>query len=318
MARLIPPASAKKLRLVYSTACFGASEERLAWQRLGARTVVTHVGINDPLVALPYILSRWIAGAPIGRSVAEAFRETVLGMHLVLSFPNVANLGIPSVDGSRPMIWGDEALTIRSGAPAARIGCPAALTYSRQRGGPVGLALRGLAGRLWLGPADVKPLFERLQMPMALPDGALTKVTHVGPTTNGSGEGQLALVLSSQVDVPLPDTGVKNLILRVGEQVALRPGVVDVERHEVEVHAEGLWLKKGLVRIRLSHLTLTPPSDGHGWRARASGGLWGFIPVWKTFDLGGSAPLAAGDTRPVRAPATVGISGRVGAVALNP
>ena len=62
MARLIPQ-SARKLRLVYSTACFGASEERQAWEGLGARTVVTHVGINDPLVALPYILSRWIAGA---------------------------------------------------------------------------------------------------------------------------------------------------------------------------------------------------------------------------------------------------------------
>ncbi|MCW8139823.1 MAG: hypothetical protein KIT58_13070, partial [Planctomycetota bacterium] len=79
---LIAPAVARKLRLVYSTACWGAENEREAWEALGPRTVVTHEGLNNPLIALPYILSRWLAGAPIGQASAEGYRETQLATAL--------------------------------------------------------------------------------------------------------------------------------------------------------------------------------------------------------------------------------------------
>ncbi len=296
-ARLIPP-GARKLRLVYSTACYGAEEERRAWEGVGARTVVTHVGINNPVVALPMILSQWLRGGEVGPAVAAGYRETAMTTHFLLSLPgaDAAAGGVPDVAGSRPVIVGDPRLR-RAGAPL-----PAALTYDRARGGPLGLALRALEG-FRVGRQELQPLLDRISLPLVLPAGALEHVHGVAVERSWSGEGQLNLGLARQVDVPW-----EGVTLRAGTEVTLRPGKADPATRTVEVHTTGLWVKKGIFRVKLGKLTLTPDARG-GYRVRANAALWGFIPFFKNFSIGGRAPAPLADATPLyRAPASVGLA----------
>ncbi|MCW8140210.1 MAG: hypothetical protein KIT58_15020, partial [Planctomycetota bacterium] len=165
--RLVPSAAAQKLRLVYSTACFGAQEERAAWEALGARTVVTHVGVNNPLVALPYVLSRWVAGHPLGPAVDAGWRESTHFVRLGLTLPGAPE-DAPYLEGSRPVVGGDYLLTVARGL--GRTGrLPPELVYDRRRGGPAGLALRVLAGRYAVRGGDVLELLRLADLPLPLP-----------------------------------------------------------------------------------------------------------------------------------------------------
>lgn len=299
--RLIPP-EARKLRLVYSTACYGAAEERRAWERVGARTVVTHVGLNNPVVALPMILSRWLGGGEIGPAVAEGYRETALSVNFLLSLPGaVGAAGIPDVSGSRPVVAGDPRLR-RPGVPL-----PTALTYDRARGGPIGLALRALDG-FRVGRDELQPLLDRISLPLVLPTDALAQVRGVDVERSWSGEGQLGLDLVRRVDVPW-----QGVTLRVGERVTLRPGKVDPSARVIEIHAEGLWVKKGIFRVKLSKLTLRPDPAG-GYRVRANAALWGFVPFVKNFEIGGGEPLPLAHAEPIYLPRGAGIVRAVGTV----
>lgn len=279
MQRLIP-ARSRKLRLVYSTACYGAQEERLAWVKLGARTVVTHQGINNPVVALPLILGRWIGGGKIGDAVTDAYRETLVGSHFILSLPGVSG-AVSGFDprGSRPVVTGDRNLTIGHARQLGRD-----LTYDRRRGGPIGLALRGLAGRFAISGEEIDGLMARISLPAVLPAEAIREVKRAAAGLDGS-EGRLELALKRRVDVPT-----QGVTLRVATDVTLKPGEVDVNSRKVVVDVTGISVKKGIFSLRLRRLTLSP--DGaNGYKVKASAGLWGFIPVWKTFKMGGTPPL---------------------------
>lgn len=293
-ARALAPARGK-LRLVYSTACYGNDEERAAWEALEPQAVVTHVGINNPVVALPYVLSGWLAGRPLGALVTEAYRETTLASSFLLSLPGMAGTRdlVPSVDGSRPVLTGDRALTIRSGAPRARVGVPQDLRYDRAKGGPIGLALRALAGRFSVDGGEVRGLFERVSLPPVLPAAALEQVERVS-VESARGQGLVALALRGRVEVPFE--GAK---LRVEPRATLTPGRADVTTRSIEVRTTGLSIRKGILRVRLDRLRLWPNPNGRGYLARAHAGLWGFIPVWKTFDVGGTAPGPIADVGPI-------------------
>lgn len=309
LQRLVPPAVRAKLRLVYSTACYGNDAERAAWESLRPKTVITHQGLNNPLIAMPYILSRWLAGAPIGRSAAEGYRETQLGTALVgaLVGPTGSAMGgyvssdMFDTSGCRPVITGDANLTIASGLRGHSPRVPSALVYSRVRGGPIGLLLRALDGAS-LTQADGGALLDRTYARSVIPQEALDKVVSVGAGTTsgflgliGGGEGQLEMSLSQVMTIAIPDLPM-GLKLRVARDVTIRPGVVNVVTRNVQLHATGLSLARGLIRINLRRVTLMPGPNGQGTRIRASAGLWGFIPVWKTFSFDGAVtpPTAHG------------------------
>ncbi|MCO5165221.1 MAG: hypothetical protein M9894_02480 [Planctomycetes bacterium] len=292
---LIAPGVAGKLRLVYSTACWGADNEREAWEALRPRTVVTHEGLNNPLIAMPYILSRWLAGAPIGQAAAEGYRETQLATALATHVAGSlaaryggAHVARDEAAGCRPVVSGDPALTIRDGLPGVRCQVPAALVYRRDRGGPAGLLLRALAGRFSVGPQDAGALLDRAHARDVVPQRALDQLVRLGVGTE-AGEGRLELALRRAVEVPLPDMPL-GIRLRVATDVSVRPGRMDVVRREMELHARGLSLVRGLLRVHLRKVTLLPGKDGQGARLRASAGLWGFIPVWKTFTVKDDPP----------------------------
>lgn len=308
-ARLVPP-SARKLRLVYSTACYGNDEERAAWAGVGARAVVTHVGINNPLVALPFILGRWQSGAPLGPAVSDAWAETQRSMHLLLSFPGVSSGGVPDVGGSRPVVLGDAALTARAGHPGWTSALPRELVYDRARGGPVGLLLRALDG-FEVGKDEVRTLLERVQLPVLLPDDAMAQVKGVAVEQDAARDGLLALGLRRSVDVPF-----EGMTLRVGQRVTLTPGRLDPQAGRLDVRVTGLTIKKGIFRVRLSRLSVTRSADG-GHRVTARAALWGFIPLRRSFELGGSAPAPIASEGPIflPTPTTPGLTGAIANVA---
>lgn len=282
-ARLIPP-EARKLRLVYSTACFGAQEERRAWAAVGARTIVTHVGVNNPLIALPLFLSRWLSGEVVEAAVATGYRETALAMRFVSGLPwLVGGPELPSIAGSRPVIVGDRELTIGQRAPL-----PRELQHDRARGGAIGLALRALAGTR-VDPDELRSLLERA--PMAALGDALDAVLGVDVERTRAGEGQLTLRFERAFDVPL-----ERFTLRLGERVALWPGVADPDHGRLVVHTTGLSVSLGPLEMSLKELALTfDPAEGV-YRARAAVALWGWVPVARTFVLGGrSAPPIVDD-----------------------
>jgi hypothetical protein len=275
---------AGRLRLVYSTACHGEQAERAAWEAAGARTVITHVGLNDGLAAFPYVLSRWLGGATIGDAACEAYREVVLTHHLAASLQGGFQelIGRPSApadadpSGCRPAISGDPDLTILSGLPNARSVLPGELVYSRQRGGLPGLLLRGLAGGIRLGRGEVAGLLDRAYVTSFVPAEALRDLEVV----TAGGAGSADLTLSEAVTLPVPGLPL-GFELRVARDVSVQPGVVDVDRRRIEVRVRGLSLVRGALRVRLRGATLTSDDEGQH-RLRLSAGLWGFIPVWKT------------------------------------
>ncbi|MGE0708547.1 MAG: hypothetical protein AB7N76_23035 [Planctomycetota bacterium] len=299
MQELIPP-KARKLRLVYSTACYGNSHERHAWERLGARTVVTHIGINNPLVALPYFLSRWIKGDAVGETVRAGFREEALVARFAMSVPSVGeNLsalyadssGRPEfLEGSRPVISGDAALRITSGL-SYRPDVPRHLGYDRDSGASLGLALRAMAGRYELRGDGLADALAAMRLP-ALPGVTPDVLRRIAVERVGSAKavraGKLVVELARKQELPL-EQGFK---LKVSKEVTVRAGRFDPERREAKLSVSGLWVAKGILRYRVTSMTVLPAKDGQGYRVKFGGGAWGIIPFWYSLPIGGTTPEA--------------------------
>ncbi|MBL4846033.1 MAG: hypothetical protein JKY65_10945 [Planctomycetes bacterium] len=316
MERLIPK-SARKLRLVYSTACYGASVERPAWERLGAQTIVTHVGINNPLVALPYFLSRWIQGEAVGPIVSAGYREEALTSRFFLSLPGVGdalnglygdggNDKAPFLTGSRPVLSGRKDLTIRSGLGKVRLARPKHLRYSRSTGGSPGLAARAMAGRYQLESGDLQRVLGLMRIPETpwLPQDLLRgiRVTPVyrrrdvmKPTRRGARRrsrrrgspvaGRIEVKLARKQSIPLE----RGLKLKVGKIVTLQVARIDAEARTLRLKVTGLWVAKGVLRYRITSLTVKPDGDA-GYKVTIGGGVWGVIPYWISLPLGGARP----------------------------
>lgn len=336
MLRLIP-ADARKLRLVYSTACYGADVEREAWEALGAKTVVTHVGINNPLVSLPYFLSRWIQGFPVKQTIEEGYREEAITSRFLVSLPGVGEAmnelyGDGGAEpaffkGSRPVLSGLENLRITSGlAASTRLKKPSHLVYSRRSGASTGLALRALAGRYELKSDRLASVLARLGVPETpfLPPSQLREVKVVPVYSNPMHDphdrwsrpapllvaGKLVVKLASEQRIPLE----QGFELRVAKTVTIQPGRVDPESRTLRLETTGIWVAKGLLRYRVTSLTVKP--DGDSYQVTVGGGAWGVIPYWHSLPIGG--------TRPARVPrdlsilsarehvATDGIAGAIG------
>ncbi|MCO5171347.1 MAG: hypothetical protein M9894_34020 [Planctomycetes bacterium] len=298
--RLVPPAAARTLRLVYSSACHGAEEERAAWEALGARTVVTHVGINNPLVALPYVLSRWVAGDPIGPAVHVGWRESTLFVRMGLSLPG-APADLPYLDGSRPVVSGDFHLTVARGlGRAGRL--PPELVYDRRRGGPAGLALRALAGRYAVRGRDALELLRLAELPLPLPPEQLrVEWLHV------ERPGRIVLRLPAPQRFPL-ERGARLLADR---EVRVWPGAWDPEARRVEVKIEGLRVAWGPLRARPTAAVLEPePGRREGYRLRLRGRL-GLLPVGLSVNVGGRDPAPAAIPPPLRPAPTPGLVGPI-------
>ncbi len=308
MLRLIPQ-NARKLRLVYSTACYGADVEREAWEQLGARTVVTHVGINNPLVALPYFLSQWIRGEAVGKTIREGFREEAITSRFGLSLPGVGEAmsvlygddgGNPAfLDGSRPVLSGMGNLTIRSGLGNVRLTKPAHLRYSRNTGGSLGLATRAMVDRYDLQGGSLAEALAMLRVPATpwLPPNLLRRL-RVVPVyrTQGAGHnrgfrgtrtlraGKIEITLAQKQTIPL-EQGLK---LKVGKVVTITPGRLDPEARTLRMEVSGLWIKKGVLSYRLTSMTVKPADNGY--KITVGGGVFGFVPYWHTIPIGGRNP----------------------------
>jgi len=306
LRRLIPP-RARKLRLVYSSACHSADAERAAWEGLGARTVVTHVGVNNPLVALPYFLSRWVRGDPVREVLAAGFREEAVSSRFALSLPGVGETlsdlygdgGEPEfLRGSRPVLSGDGRLTIRSGLGRVTLDPPRYLRYARATGGSPGLVLRALAGRWSLIGGDLEQALGVLGLPEVpwLPADALRGL-RVDPVERRSlggrllpgsvrrVAGEIVVSLSRTQRIPLE----RGFELVVGRTVRLRVGRVDPEARTLRLTVQGVWVVRGALRFRVTSMTLLP-SDRGGYRLRVGGGLWGVVPYWHWISIGGREP----------------------------
>lgn len=282
------PANRRKLRLVYSTACHGDQEERKAWEVLRPKAIVTHVGINNPLFALPYILSRWIQGDPIGAAVSMGWRETQLGMRFALSLPGADASAVPEVGGSRPVISGERGLTIM---PGAALKVPAELRWSTARGGPVGLALRALARPGFeVHGHEVRAMVDQVMLPVVLPARALESLNTIRVTRPS--RGQMELELGQKLDLP-----VEGVTLSLAPVVKMWAGKMDVASRQVQVHVEGVWAKRGILRAKINSLTLAPGQ--HGYKATARIGVFGLIPWRHSFAVGGSTPPALTPTSPL-------------------
>lgn len=312
-ANLVGPEAARKLRLVYSTACFGAEEERRAWETLGVKTVITHVGVNNPLIAFPYFLSRWLQGAPVGATVAEGYRETRAISTYVLSLPMIAPYGLAGlegygdpIEGSRPVVSGNHNLRITDGLARSLPALPRPLHYSRQDGGPLGLVLRAVAGRYTVERGGIATLLSRLELgALPIPAAELAKAKRLAvqweerTTMDGgssrTGRAEVELELRDEIKVPLDD----GFELKVSKTVKVRPGVFDIRAQTLALHVSGLWVTKGLLRVALSRLTIKPDAHGPGYAVKANAGLFGVIPVWKTLSIGGRRPALDDDRGPI-------------------
>jgi len=314
-ASLVPPA-ARKLRLVYSTACYGNEEERRAWEALGARTIVTHMGINNPVFALPYFLSRWVSGAAVGPAVTTGYERTKRGMAVAVSLPYVDTSVLPDVAGSRPVVTGDAGLTIASGLAGYRPDPARELRVSDRRGAELGTALRALAEPGFrVEGAAVRDVVDLTLLPVALPPDALDRLESIAVESRSRGK----LVLSLSDDLSLPLQG--GFRMELDETVRLWAGEFDAAEPALEVRASGIWVKKGILGARLSKLRLESDPDGPGYRVSASVAIFGFIPWRHRLRLGGRdpAPIAAdGPTfRPLGTAAgpSAGLAGALGVIA---
>ena len=326
------PAEARKLRLVYSTACYGADVERDAWEKLGAKTVVTHVGINNPLVAMPYFLSQWIRGAGVRETIEAGWREEAITTRFAMSLPGVAPVlnamygegGQPAfLTGSRPVLSGRGDLTIKSGLRRARLRKPDHLRFRRSSGSSLGLALRAMAGNYELEGGRLSEVMASLRLPAMpfLSPELLRRIRVVPVYRNQPGHqdsgrerelraGKVEVKLAREQTFPL-DQGFQ---LKVSKTVTITPGRVDPERREMKLEVSGLWVSRGALKYRVTSATIKP--DGGGYEITVGGGAWGFVPYWHSLPIGGTRPaplpvdLSILDARDHNA-STVGLAGLV-------
>lgn len=293
------PAEARRVRLVYSTACHGAEAERGAWESIGARAVVTHEGLNNPLVALPYFLSRWLEGATLERCVREGYRESDQVMRFILSLPG-APASTPdglvleeTLAGSRPVVSGALDLTIGQGLADHVPRCPPELRYDRGRGGPLGLLLAALCGRFGVPGGDVTDLLGRLGLPSPLGPDELARVEGLFVEEGPDGP-EVVLTLADPLEVRL-DAASR---LRLERRAVLRPGRLDPGQRTLELFAQGVSLVRGDVRLEVRRLAVVAAADGDGYALEAEAAVYGLAPAWGTIPLGGRLPGAPGELEP--------------------
>ncbi|RMG08489.1 MAG: hypothetical protein D6731_21800 [Planctomycetota bacterium] len=267
------------LRLVYSTACWGARAELQAWAAAGARAVVCHEGLNDPLVAMPLVLSRWLTGSPLGDAVVEGYRETqalhALAKALAWTRRLVAPREVPDgygvgdpLQGSRPVVWGEASLRL-GGAEE-----DPALRYDPATGGALGLAVRAAVGRFAFDRGDLAELLAERGLPEPWADLAeafrrAEAVSRVGA--------QRAPGLVVSFARPLVCRLPAGPQLRLSERVALAPGPLDLERGRLDFEVQGAALGSGLTACRLHRLGVR--SGRRGLFLRVAGVACGFLPV---------------------------------------
>jgi len=313
-AERIPPA-ARRLRLVYSTACHGDDAEREAWEAVRPRTIVTHEGINNPVLALPTILAGWIAGEPIGDVVTEGYRLTVRSEALAASFPGGDAIRMPDPAGSRPVVTGDRHLTIGAGLRGPLPAVRPELRLSARRGGVPGLALRALAlegfrvdGVGALRFADLTTL-----LPAAIPAEALERARSVGAESPARGE--VVARFADETEVPLG----RGFRLVLDEEVAVWASRFDIDAQRFELKARGLAVRWKILKARVDRLALKPMPLLGGYRAEASVGVFGWVPFSFTLPVGGGDPEPVVVESPIfrPMPAARGLSAAVAGAALG-
>ena len=224
------PEVAGKLRLVYSTACYGNDKAREAWEALGPQAVVTHVGENNPVIALPFLLSEWTRGRPLGEAVRAGYRKTVALEHLVQALPAGSRLSeamIPARE-SQPVISGDAALRIATGLEFAR-SAPPPIRFDPRGLGALGVALTTLgragfaieAGQLRQAPAVLG----------SLPTGLGEALERIEVLPQG-----MRLRLRARTDVTLYGS----LALRLEPTFELHVRTCDLERGRIDLRVEGV------------------------------------------------------------------------------
>jgi hypothetical protein len=316
-AQMVRPA-ADKLRLVYSTACHGAEAERAAWEAVGPQALVTHNGINNPLLALPRILSGWLGGERLESLVTTGYSDTLHGYRFASSLPGVDAGAFPDEEGSRPTLTGDRDLRITSGLPHTP-SVPRHLVYEARRGGAMGLALRALADEgFQVEGRMVRSFIDRVYLPLVLPQEALDAVVAI--RASSSQRGSLVLQLRERVSVPLR----LGFTLRLEERVEVWAGTFNVESRALSVGVKGVRVVSplGLSSVGITGLHVRPLPLVGGYFAAVNVGLRGLIPIdfpaGIGFPIGGSTPpeVTTRDMTPVfrtmppRAPSeTPGLAG---------
>ncbi|MEZ6187176.1 MAG: hypothetical protein R3F62_19465 [Planctomycetota bacterium] len=269
-----------KLRLVYSTACEGAQVAREAWERAGAQAVVTHVGTNNPVIALPYVLSEWVRGRPLGQAVRAGYRKTVALEQLVHALPQAANLTqamIPARE-SQPVLSGDAELRIASGRAYARSFPP--LGCFDPRTGALGVALETLGAAGYV--VEGEQLRQARALAQALPAGLADAVLSIEALPDGA-----RLRLREAIAITLYGA----LGLRLEPTTTLRVRACDLERGWIELAVDGVsgtW--RGVsFRARGFDLRRLP--------------LLGWVVTVKT--RAAPIPIPVGGSAPARVPADV-------------
>lgn len=291
----IPP-EARKLRLVYSTACEGDGAERAAWEAVEARVVVTHPGVNNPLTAAPLFLSRWIDGAPVGEAVREAFAEEARVARFCLSLPStpsrkeLAARNWDFLGGSRPVVTGDASLRIDSGLSDCAPVCPEPLRYARERAGPVGLILRALAGRFVLTGEALRKLVAGFAEKNALPfpRERLERIHSARVVWSEDGAAELLVERAHETTDHLPNA--HGVILILGHELRARPGVADPVARKLTLDLHGIQVGWGAFSARITHLDLHPEEEGEGYALKGSAQVLNLLPLWRTFHIGGTRP----------------------------
>ncbi|MCA8923308.1 MAG: hypothetical protein KDD82_15940 [Planctomycetes bacterium] len=229
-AAAVGPEAARKLRLVYSTACYGNDVAREAWERLGPQAVVTHVGENNPVIALPFLLSEWVRGRPLGESVRDGYRKTVALERLVQALPSGAKLAeamIPARE-SQPVISGDAGLRIATGRAFAR-SVPGRQCFDARGAGALGVALETLGrGGYTLDAARLRQAPALLG---ALPPGLPEVLERARIVPDG-----LQLELRARASITLYGS----LALRLEPATSVTVRTFDLERGRIDLRVRGV------------------------------------------------------------------------------
>jgi hypothetical protein len=289
------PSPMRKLRLVYSTACGGASAERKGWEAVGARAVITHVGGNNPSVFFPYFLSRWIEGAALEDVVTGGYRETVLFNRFFRSVPFGPEHAFDEPD-CQPVLSGDRHLTIQSdGVPAVQVK-GSGLKYGRRTGSVAGLVLRAMVGRPGLDQQDI----DRWAQGTLLPDQVESVLKDLrgiqAEYDPGEDRADLVVRLDEPMEAPIERSfgkGIRvTLEFRLGldSEVRIGFGQVDPVQRRVTIHVSGIWIQAAtLPRLTLRKLQLDPYPLGLGYRLSLWGNSAGGRPIHLSIPIGGKA-----------------------------
>jgi hypothetical protein len=311
----VPEEARAKLRLVYSAACTGHAAERETWESLGARCVVTHRGMNVPVLALPTVLAAWAQGMTIGDATAMGYTDTQRAYRLLASIPGLGRFAAGGADGSTPILSGDAELTVTSGVPGVGLRAPRReLVFSQRTGGALGLVLRALALEGYSATGedlrsyawDATAMSGTFGLALPLPPELLEAVVEVRAEDRRRGWLTLELARPQELEA-------QGFTLRLARQVRIRLGRFDLDTQRLELHTRGISAHRGLLGVTVSTLTIEPDPARGGYRLHLQIGLLGLIPWSHSIHLGGvSDPLALEELNwPRRQPSGRGLAGAI-------